>query len=124
MRQDAKPESYVGAGHDGDEIRVRGHATNGDFAITDRRLLVTGPGGVRLNIPFATLRRIQFDLDFGRPATLAFVSNDPRDAAIVLNIPPEEYDAVADALMAIGTQLALLSRDVSPRLTDNAVTTR
>jgi hypothetical protein len=124
MQQDATPESYVGSRLDGDTIRVRGRATNGEFAVTDRRLLVAGPAGVGLDIPFGTLRRIQFDLDFGRPATLAFVSNDPGDEAIVLNIPPEEYAAVAEALLAIGTQLASLSRDILPGLTDNAATTR
>src|SRR4051812_3223970 len=90
MPPDAESESYVRGGLDGDEIRILGHANNGAFAVTDRRLIVGGPAGVGLDIPFATVRRIQFDLEPGRPASVAFVSNDPHDEVVLLSIPPEE----------------------------------
>src|SRR3954471_6406346 len=86
MPPDAESESYVRGGLDGDEIRILGHANNGAFAVTDRRLIVGGPAGVGLDIPFATVRRIQFDLDPGRPASVAFVSNDPHDEVVLLSI--------------------------------------
>src|SRR3954452_6424018 len=113
MPPDAESESYVRGGLDGDEIRILGHANNGAFAVTDRRLIVGGPAGVGLDIPFATVRRIQFDLEPGRPASVAFVSNDPHDEVVLLSIPPEEYGAITDALLAIGRQLAALTGDHS-----------
>jgi hypothetical protein len=114
-------ESYLHAALDGDEIRVRGHATNGAFAVTDRRLLVSGDRGLLLNVPFGTIRRVQFDLELGRPASIAFVSNDPRDEPVLLNVPPEQYAAVSELLLAIGRQLSALSRDQSKGLADNAI---
>jgi len=54
------------------------------------------------------LRRIQFDVERRRPATLVLVPELPRDEPQVLAIEPERYEEVADALVIIGRRLAAL----------------
>jgi len=54
---------------------------------------------------FPRLRRIQFDIERDRPATLVVVPESPEVEPQVLAIPAEEYPAVADALVQIGLRL-------------------
>jgi hypothetical protein len=59
-----------------------------------------------LDISIEDVRRIQFDIEKSRPATLVIVPEHRADMPQVLAVRPEEYPAVAAALVAIGQTLA------------------
>jgi hypothetical protein len=61
---------------------------------------------VALAVPFERVRRIQFDVERSRPATLVIVPEQPSDEAQVLTVRPDQYEATARALVAIGLELA------------------
>jgi hypothetical protein len=89
----------------GEQLRVRAPASEATLAVTDRRLIVADANRVALAVPFERLRRIQFDVERSRPATLVIVPEHPRDEAQVLSIRPDQYEATAQALVAIGLEL-------------------
>ena len=89
-----------------EEIEVRARAMNAVVAITDRRLAVASSDRIALDIPYSGLRRIQFDIERTRPATLVVVPEHPSHAPQVLAIPVEEYEAVTRALAIIGRRIA------------------
>jgi hypothetical protein len=89
----------------GELLRLHAPASESTLAITDRRLIVADPNRVALAVPFEGLRRIQFDVERSRPATLVIVPEHPRDEAQVLSIRPDQYEATARALVAIGLEL-------------------
>jgi hypothetical protein len=86
----------------GETIRHRTRATRAILAVTDRRIIVAAPYGIALDLPLAALRRVQFDIERDRPATLVLVPDQPRHEPQVLAIPPEEYAAAAEVLVAVG----------------------
>jgi hypothetical protein len=90
----------------GEELRVHASAAEATIAVTDRRLIVAASTRVALAVPFDAVRRIQFDVERRRPATLVIVPEHPTDEAQVLSVPPEDYDAAARALVAVGRALA------------------
>ena len=98
--------THVAAALEPDEA-VATHARTEDahLAVSDRRLIVAHGDRVTLAVPFERLRRIQFDIERDRPATLVLVPEFPQDRPQVLSVPPEEYGAVAQALAAIGLRL-------------------
>jgi hypothetical protein len=96
--------------HSDEELRVQARATDSLVAVTDRRLVIAAPKRVALAIPFVELRRIQFDIEKDRPATLVVVPETPEHEPQVLTIPPEQYQAAAEALVAIGLQLAAVGQ--------------
>jgi hypothetical protein len=90
----------------GEQLKYRAPASEATIAITDRRLIVAEPNRVALAVPFERVRRIQFDVERSRPATLVIVPEHPSDEAQVLTIRPDQYEATARALVAIGLELA------------------
>jgi hypothetical protein len=92
----------------GEKVRIRARATDAVLAVTDRRLVVAAPDRVALAVDIAALRRIQFDIERARPATLVIVPESASHEPQVLSIPPEHYRAAAEALIAIGHELAPL----------------
>jgi len=74
---------------------------------TDRRLAISDDNRVVLDIPYNDLRRIQFDIEKQRPATLVVVPE--REEPQVLVVGPEGYDEVAQTLVVVGRRLAALS---------------
>ena len=76
--------------------------------VTDRRIAIARGDRVAMDIPYERLRRIQFDVERRRPATLVLVPELPRDEPQVLAVEPERYEEVADALVIIGRRLAAL----------------
>ena len=76
------------------------------LVVTDRRVAVAAAERIALNVPFEGIRRIQFDIERDRPATLVIVPESPRNPPQVLAVPPDRYDAVAEALAYIGRRLA------------------
>ena len=94
-----------------EQVQVRAHAAEAVLAVTDRRLVVAADRRVALAITFAGLRRIQFDIERRRPATLVIVPEQADHEPQVLAVAPEDYAAVAEALVVIGRELASSSAD-------------
>ena len=86
----------------GEEVRAHARSTTAVLAVTDRRVVVAEPHRVALAIPFEGVRRIQFDIERTRPATLVIVPEHALDEPQVLAIPPEHYRAAAEALVTLG----------------------
>ena len=90
----------------GEEIHVQAQAGESVVVVTDRRLAVASQERLALNVPIDNLRRVQFDIERDRPATLVVVPQRPLDEPQVLGIRPAEDEAVAQALVVIGRRLA------------------
>jgi hypothetical protein len=91
-----------------EQLQTRARALDGEVAVTDRRILVRTGGRVVLNIPVERLRRIQFDVERTRPATLVIVPEHPSDEPQVLGIPHDEIEAAARAVAEVGKRLSNL----------------
>jgi hypothetical protein len=89
----------------GERVALGVAATNEELRVTDRRLIVTSAGHVRLDIPYERLRRIQFDIETGRPATMVIVPHLPSDEPQVLAIPQESYHRAGELLAFVGERL-------------------
>jgi hypothetical protein len=106
-QRDESVESYVLAALEPDEtVRARARARDAVIAVSDRRLIVAARERVVLSIGFDELRRIQFDIERNRPATMVIVPEEAHYEPQVLAIPPDEFRATAEALTLIGQQLA------------------
>jgi hypothetical protein len=89
-----------------ENIIIRARAGEAHIAVTDRRLVVASSERKMLDVPIDGLRRIQFDIERQRPATLVLVPEEPSHEPQVLAVPPEEYSEVAEALVILGRRLA------------------
>ena len=98
----------------GEKIRYRARATDAVIAVTDRRLVVAASHRVPLAIPFNGLRRVQFDIERNRPATLVLVPELAHHEPQVLAIPPEHYQTTAEAMVALGLALASMESGAKP----------
>jgi len=58
-----------------------------------------------LDVPIADIRRVPFDIERERPATLVVVPMSPRHEPQVVAVPIEAYEAVASALVLVGKQI-------------------
>jgi hypothetical protein len=89
----------------GEVLETRAAAQDAVVAVTSRRLMVTEGERLVLDVPFSELRRVQFDIERGRPATLVIVpehiANEPR----VVAVPISSLRDAALALAAIGERL-------------------
>ena len=97
---------------DGETIRAHIPATTTSIVVTDERIAVADEARLALDIEIAAVRRIQFDIERERPATLVIVPEHPHHEPQVLAIPPEHYHAVGEALAYIGQRLY---QDFTPR---------
>jgi hypothetical protein len=105
MQPDTLP-THVAAALESDEaIATHARAEEAHLAVSDRRLIVASTDRITLAVPFERLRRIEFDIERDRPATLVLVPEYPQDPPQVLSVPPDEYGSVAQALVAIGVRL-------------------
>jgi hypothetical protein len=107
--QDGLHPRVVQALEPDENIHVVARALNATLAVTDRRLLVAADERLALSVPLDNVRRVQFDIERARPATLVVVPEMPQDEPQVLAIPPEDYESAASALVVIGQRLAALS---------------
>ena len=89
----------------GERVELGLAMAGADLRVTDRRLLVTSAGSVRLDIPYERLRRIQFDLEAGRPAALVIVPHHPSDEPQVLSVPRDQLHVAAELLAFVGERL-------------------
>jgi hypothetical protein len=88
-----------------EQLQITARAVDAVFAVTDRRLAVVNDQKVLIDTPFNGLRRIQFDIERDRAATLVVVPESFLQVPQVLAIPPEEFDAVTQALAIVGRRL-------------------
>ena len=89
-----------------ERIEARARAGDSEIIVTDRRLAVGSTDRLMLDIGIDGVRRIQFDIERDRPATLVVVPEHPSHEPQVLAVHPEDYPAVAQALVYIGQRLA------------------
>jgi hypothetical protein len=89
-----------------EEIHVQAQAGESVVVVTNRRLAVASQDRLALDVPIDNLRRVEFDIERDRPATLVVVPERPLDEPQVLVVRPAEYEAVAQALVVIGRRLA------------------
>ena len=74
----------------GEQVQVVARTDSARLALTDQRLIVVVDDRVTLRVPFEGLRRIQFDVERTRPATLVIVPERPSDEPQVL-APPQSH---------------------------------
>jgi hypothetical protein len=89
----------------GESIEVVARARSHQIVVTNQRLAVADEHRVALHISFPSLRRIQFDIERDRPATLVIVPEHAHDEPQVLAVAVDQYEEVARALVAIGRRL-------------------
>jgi len=89
----------------GEEVAHAATAGEALLAVTSRRIAIVEGDRTALDVAVESLRRIQFDIEKARPATLVIVPEESSSAPQVLTVRPEEYQAVADALVTIGHRL-------------------
>ena len=75
------------------------------LAITDRRVVVASEHRIAFDLPIAAIRRIQLDVEVGRPATLVLVPHAPRHPPAVLVVPHEELETATRAVYILGDRL-------------------
>jgi hypothetical protein len=88
-----------------ERLEAAARARDVALAVSNRRLVIVERDRLALDVSFERIRRVQFDIERDRPATLVIVPEHPEDEPQVPPIPKEEYRAVADALVAIGVKL-------------------
>ncbi len=88
-----------------ERLQVAARTEPAVLAVTDRRMVVGTEHRVAMDVPVEALRRIQFDVERGRPATLVLVPHDPRHEPQVLSVPHEELEAVSRAMYLVGGRL-------------------
>jgi hypothetical protein len=89
-----------------EEIHVEAPAGDHAVVVTAKRLAIGTRDRLALDVPIDNLRRIQFDIERNRPATLVVVPEHPGDEPQVLAVRPTDYPGVAEALVVIGQRLA------------------
>jgi len=89
-----------------ERLEVAAHTDEAVLAVTDRRMVVASPPHrTVLDLPIEAIRRVQFDVERGRPATLVVVPHEPEHQPQVLSVPLEELEAAARAVYVIGYRL-------------------
>jgi hypothetical protein len=89
----------------GEQVTIMADAGGAHLIVTDRRLAVAAGERIALDVRFRQLRRIQFDIERRRPATLVIVPERPTDEPQVLAVPRDRYEDVAKAIAIIGHRL-------------------
>jgi hypothetical protein len=92
-------------------LQVHAEATDAVMLVTDRRVAVALKDRLSMAVPFEALRRIQFDVERNRHATLVLVPDHPADPPQVLEIPPHQHAAVGEATDLIGRRFAERARE-------------
>lgn len=89
----------------GETVQAHARAATASLLVTDRRIAVAEEDRLALDVPFEGVRRIQFDIERERPATLVIVPEHPAHEPQVMAVPTDRYPEVARALALIGKRL-------------------
>ncbi len=87
-------------------VHAAARAADAFMAVSDRRLLVAAGERLAMSLPIEDLRRVQFDIEKGRPATVVIVPEAATIEPQVLLIPDDQLEAAAQALAVVGGRLA------------------
>jgi hypothetical protein len=98
--------AVTGLAEPGETVEQVTETLDAQLVVTDQRIRVASGDRVALDVPFHGLRRIQFDIERNRPATLVIVPDDPQHEPQVLAIPRGRYDEVTSMLARIGHRIA------------------
>ena len=109
VRDEASRPLIQGLLEPGEEVEHQARAGDALIVVTTRRLAVVSAERVALAVDMARVRRIEFDIEKMRPATLVIVTESASDTPQVLVVDPADYGEVADALVIIGLRLAQAS---------------
>jgi hypothetical protein len=88
-----------------EQVEATAEATDAVVVMTDRRLFVVTGRRPLLDVPLDGVRRIQFDVEKRRVATLVIVPDDPTLEAQVLAIPDSDLHSTASLLGKVGRRL-------------------
>ena len=91
-----------------ERIEVHAKAVDASLVLTDRRLVVVTDQRLMVDVPIERVRRIEFDIEKGRPATLVVVPEWPSDPPQSLAIPVDQYGPIANLLTLIGSRLSTM----------------
>lgn len=90
----------------GENIIVVAAAGEHRIIVTSQRLSISTDHRIVLDLELNALRRIQFDIERDRPATMVVVPEHPHHEPQVLAVRPDDYESVGQALAAVGRHLA------------------
>ena len=88
------------------DIRAQASADGHVVVVTDDLLRIGSGDNVQLDVPIEDVRRIQFDIERDRPATLVIVPDAAwRDSQVIM-VEPDDYEGVAHAIAVLGSMMA------------------
>ena len=88
------------------DIRAQASVDGHSLVVTDDLLRVGSGSRVELDVPIEDVRRIQFDIERDRPATLVIVPDAAwRDSQVIM-VEPDDYAGVAHVLAVLGLMMA------------------
>ena len=87
-------------------LELRAQIGEAAMIVTEDRLVVVTPERQLLDVPLDEVRRIQFDIERRRPATLVIVPEHASHEAQVLSVHHDYYEDVAGALALVGRRIA------------------
>ena len=90
----------------GEPVQLRAQLGDSAIVVTDRRLVVVTRDRQSLDVLLEGVRRIQFDIERSRPATLVIVPEHASHEPQVLAVHHDYYEEVAEALVLVGRRLA------------------
>jgi hypothetical protein len=89
----------------GEVLETHATAQNAVIAVTSQRLIVAEGERPVLDVPFSEVRRIQFDIERGRLATVVIVPEHIAHEPRVVAVPVPKLRETAVALAVIGERL-------------------
>jgi hypothetical protein len=89
----------------GEILETQAAAEGAVLAVTNQRVIVADDSRPVMDVPFTGLRRIQFDIERGRPAALVIVPEHIADEPKMLNVPIAKLRETALALALIGERI-------------------
>ncbi len=92
-----------------EDILAQASADGHVIVVTNDALTVASHDRLRLDVPIEEVRRIQFDIERERPATLVIVPDAPSSEPQVIMVQPDEYERVGHALAVLGMKMATMA---------------
>jgi predicted membrane GTPase involved in stress response len=92
-----------------EDILAQASADGHVIVVTNDALTVASHDRLRLDVPIEEVRRIQFDIERERPATLVIVRDAPSSEPQVIMVQPDEYERVGHALAVLGMKMATMA---------------
>jgi len=94
--------------HPDERLGMVARTTPAMVVLTDRRVIMQDDERTLLSLPIEGIRRIQLDVEHGRPATMVLVPQLPIHDPQVLSVPAEQLDVTTRLVTAVGRMLGEL----------------